>query len=90
MSMDGRNSVTTGRGVIVLRVENAYGFYEHSTIAEAKQEAERLAAQVGGTFVVLAPVAIVKPAPKTVTEAVTILDLEYARPDQDGEREYPF
>lgn len=87
---DTRDSVTTGRGVIVLRVENAYGFHEHSTIAAAKQEAERLATRVGGTFVVLAPVAVVKPAPKTVTEAVTIPDLEYARPDQDGEDRYPF
>lgn len=85
--IDSRNNVTRGQGVIVLRVENGYAFYEHPTIAAAKAEAERLALHLGGAFAVYAPVAIVKPAPKTVTEAVAVPDLDLRVGDRD---EYPF
>lgn len=69
--IDGRDSVTQGRGPIVLRVENGYGFHEHGTIGQAKAEAERLALAVGGSYVVYVPVAVVSPAPKTITRDVT-------------------
>lgn len=85
--IDGRNTVTSGRGAIVLRLQNGYGFYEHSTIAAAKAEAARLAERLGGEFVVLAPVAIVKPAPKTVTEDVQLRDPSMGEREDDG---YPF
>jgi hypothetical protein len=85
--LDGRSTVTKGRGPIVLRIQNGYSFYEHGTIAEAKAEAARLAERLGGEFVVLAPVAIVKPAPKTVTEEIVIPDLRLSERDDDG---YPF
>lgn len=71
---DFRNSVTRGRGPIVLRVLNAYGFHEHGTIQQAKVEAERLAQTLGGEFVVYVPVASVQPAPKTITTDLTQRD----------------
>jgi hypothetical protein len=70
-----RDSVARGKGPIVLRVANEYGFHEHGTIAAAKAEAERLAEQVGGEFVVYVPLAIVRPAPKTVTTRIEVRDL---------------
>lgn len=95
--MDGRQSVTTGAGPIVLRVENGYGFCEHNTVAEAEREASRLAERLGGSFVVLVPVAIVRPAPKTVSTTVEISDLAAYLRDHNGTRtqhdsddEYPF
>lgn len=59
-----------GRGPIVMRLENGYRFYEHSTIASAKAEAHRLAAEVGGRFVVMVPVALIETAPKTVETTI--------------------
>ena len=67
MPLDGRDSVVRGRGPIVLRLNNNYGFYEHSSIVNAKAEATRLVEQLGGRFVVYVPVAIIEPQPKVLT-----------------------
>lgn len=83
--IDGRSTVTTGRGAIVLRVQNGYSFHEHGSVDAARAEAARLAERMGGEFVVLVPVAIVKPAPKTVEESIDLLN-----PKRDTEDEYPF
>jgi hypothetical protein len=80
---DGRESVITGKGAIVLRVQNGYTFHEHHTVESAKTEAERLASGVGGDFIVYVPVAIVRPAPRTVTEVVQVRDLPAYLADND-------
>lgn len=70
-----RTSVVCGGGPVVLRIANEYGFHEHRSVAEATAEAQRLAEQTGGEFVVYAPVASVVPAPKTVTTNLVSRDL---------------
>jgi hypothetical protein len=72
--IDGRESVTLGSGPIVLRVTNGYSFHEHGTIGQAKAEAARLVERLGGECVVYVPVAVVSPAPKTITRDVTPID----------------
>lgn len=67
---DARQSVTNGRGPIVLRVENGYAFHEHGTIGQAKAEAARLVATLGGTCVVYVPVALVELPPKVVVTSL--------------------
>jgi hypothetical protein len=93
MNIDGRTTVTSGKGPIVLRIQNGYTFYEHGTIPDAKAEAARLAERIGGEFVVLVPVAIVRPAPKTVTTDLVTPDLldELRRAEGlDADDSYPF
>lgn len=60
-------TVTSGRGPIVLRVQNGYAFHEHGTIGQAKAEAARLVGCIGGKYVVYVPVALVEEAPKVIT-----------------------
>lgn len=74
----------SGKKPIVVRLENSYQFHEHSTITGAKAEAHRLAANLDGTFVVYAPVAVITKAPKTV-EATT--DFAQLTTDPD---DFPF
>lgn len=94
MTSDGRNNVTDGKGSIVLRVTNGYGFSEHSTIAQAKAEAARLAERMGGKYVVYVPVAIVEPMPRTkVTQLVSVQtegELDNQAHALSNEDPYPF
>ena len=69
---DYRDNVTQGRGAIVLRVSNGYGFAEHMSLQAAKAEARRLCERLGGKFIVYAPVATIEPAPKTVETDVRL------------------
>lgn len=53
----------TGDGVIVMRLDNGHHpFYEHPTFGSARIEARRLAAEIGGEFVIYVPVAVIKAA----------------------------
>lgn len=84
---DTRDSVTSGTGPIVLRVENGYGFHEHITVGDAVVEATRLAEKCGGTFVVYMPVAIVTPAPRTITKNL-VPDHVLEQYDHDASRPF--
>lgn len=65
-----------GNGVIVVRLDNSYNFHEHTSLQSARAEAHRLAAAVGGRFVVYVPVATVEPAPKTLETQVRVEDAD--------------
>jgi hypothetical protein len=54
-----------GNGVIIVRLENSYNYYEHMSLLNAKAEAHRLAESIGGKFVVYVPVVLVERTPKT-------------------------
>lgn len=61
-----------GVGFVVLRNTDRC-LVRHDNEQSARQEAERLAVHCGGEFVVMAPVAVIKPAPKVVVdELVTV------------------
>jgi hypothetical protein len=53
----------TGKGAIVLRLQNGHRFYEHSSIGGAKGEAARLSSTIGGVFAVYVPVALIEQPP---------------------------
>jgi hypothetical protein len=69
----------TGRKAIVCRLDNNH-FHEHSDVASAQREAERLARSVGGEFVVYVPLISVK---KDDIKIERIAHL-------DSQDEYPF
>lgn len=70
-----------GHGAIVVNLKDGkangiHAFHEHTFIADAKREAERLCGYHGGTFVVYVPVAIMTPPPKVMETKPAILSNE--------------
>lgn len=87
--VDSRDSVTRGRGAIVLRVNNNYGFHEHASIVNAKAEAARLVERLGGKFVIYVPVATIEPAPKVLTTDLVSSEVQQQL-NEDIDMELPF
>lgn len=68
-----------GTGWIVICMSNpnpsALGFREHTSLAEAMEEAERLTMKTGKEFVVYEPISRCKPAPRVLWSEVEKQDI---------------
>jgi hypothetical protein len=85
----------TGKKLIIIREENSYPFHEHALLHDAQVEARRLATEVGGTFIIYAPVQIIKrPLPHLTEETVMPFSMMQGfrspPPFADDEESLPF